>query len=110
MATKSPQLGWQCKTTIPIGQFQLRLATNKTSRGLSSRATCHKLDGNFETHRMFHDYSREWIHSNPARVTEKVVDQQHQVFETMLESIKKDVAEWYKQKNEPLEEDSKITG
>ncbi len=100
MATKSAILGWQNKTTYDCGPYQLRLATNKTSRGLTSSATCHKIEDSFEVHRMFHDYSREWIHSNPARVTEKLVDQQHATFETMLDSIKKDVAKWYAEKGE----------
>ena len=100
MAVKSALLGWRCTTTVELGPFQLRLSTHKTSRGLTSRAACHKLDGTFEVHRMFHDYSREWIHSNPPRVTEKLVDQQHAAFDSMLESIKKDAKEWYVSKNE----------
>ena len=79
MATKNPVLGWQCKTEFPLPPYTMRLSTHKTSRGLSTRASVFKVDGNFEVHRMFTDYSEEVMRTHPARVTERLVDEQHAI-------------------------------
>lgn len=94
-ARKHPLSGWKESNDYPLGPFVLRLYTQKTSRGLTSRATAHKIDGTFEVHRVFHDYSEAYIDSKPARVTQKAVEAQHAEFLKMLPAVYKTARKHY---------------
>ena len=88
-AQKHTTLGWRSKDDVPMGPFVLRLYTGKSSRGLTSRATAHKLDGAFEVHRVYTDYSQSYIDSRPPRITQKSVEAQHAEFLKMLPAVYK---------------------
>lgn len=70
--------GWTAENEIDLGNdLILQLRTTKRTKGVGCFASVHKRDGNFLTHRMFQDYSRE-IANEMGRATEKLVAHVHQ--------------------------------
>lgn len=82
--------GWRAQTTIDLGAGRvLDVVTLKRSNGaLVTTAQCGKSDGNFFSFVMFQDFSERVITETPARVTEKVVADQHRRALLQLGAIK----------------------
>lgn len=86
---KDPRNGWEAKTTIDLGEVsgehrELHITTNKSYIGggwLATKASVHTRDGMFLVHRFGlaggGDFSRRLSHTQPGRITEKVVSAQH---------------------------------
>jgi hypothetical protein len=57
---------------------QLTVLTTKRSSGcLVTSVSVGTLEGGFITHKVYDDYSRNWLSSNHKRITSKVVEAQH---------------------------------
>lgn len=89
--------GWRAQTTIDLGAGRvLDFVTLKRSNGaLVTTATCGKSDGNFFSFVMFQDFNERVITETPARVTEKVVADQHRRALLQLDAIKARCAAHY---------------
>ena len=87
---------WTSKTQIKLpNDYILEFSTSKRSNGvLSTTANVHKLEGNFMTHRMFQDYSKQ-ITAEKVRVTEKAVRAQHALALQSLEQVLSEVKAQY---------------
>lgn len=82
--------GWRAETTVKLdGSRILNFVTLKRSNGaLITTASCGKSDGNFFSFVMFQDFNERVIAETPARVTEKVVADQHHRALQQLDTIK----------------------
>lgn len=89
--------GWRAQTHIDLGAGRiLDVVTLKRSNGaLITTAQCGKTDGNFFSFVMFQDFSERVITETPARVTEKVVTDQHRRALLQLDAIKARCAAHY---------------
>ena len=71
--------GWAAESRVDLGNG--RVLTVKTSKGayggLTTWASVSVRDGDFLSHRLYQDFSKGIITSNPSRVTAKVVEAQH---------------------------------
>lgn len=87
---------WTSKTQIELpNDHILEFSTSKRSSGvLSTTANVHKVEGNFITHRMFQDYSKQIV-SEKVRVTEKAVRAQHAVALQHLDQVLSEVKAQY---------------
>ena len=81
--------GWRAQTTIDLGAGRvLDFVTLKRSNGaLVTTAPCGRSDGNFFSFVVFQDFSERVITETPARVTEKVVADQHQRALAQLDAV-----------------------
>ena len=93
--------GWRAQTTIDLGAGRvLDVVTLKRSNGaLVTTAHCGRSDGNFFSFVMFQDFSERVITETPARVTEKVVADQHRRALLQLDAIKERCANHYAQQS-----------
>lgn len=93
--------GWQAQTTIDLDAGRvLDFVTLKHSNGaLVTTATCGKSDGSFFSFVMFQDFSERVITETPARVTEKVVADQHRRALLQLDATKARCAAHYATKS-----------
>lgn len=93
--------GWRAQTTIDLGAGRvLDFVTLKRSNGaLVTTAQCGRSDGNFFSFVVFQDFSERVITEAPARVTEKVVADQHRRALLQLDSIKERCANYYAAKS-----------
>lgn len=93
--------GWRAQTHIDLGAGRvLDVVTLKRSNGaLVTTAQCGKTDGNFFSFVMFQDFSERVITETPARVTEKVVTDQHLRALRQLDAIKARCAAYYATKS-----------
>ena len=100
MAYKDIRGNWRDETSIPLeGKRRLKISTHKTHVGnMVTTATVAVADGMWETHAMYEDYSARWAISTPKRVTQKVVEEQHQSVMLQIEAIQAAVAAFYKEK------------
>ncbi len=82
--------GWRAQTTIDLGAGRvLDFVTLKRSNGaLVTTAQCGTSDGNFFSFVVLQDFSERVITETPARVTEKVVADQHRRALLQLDAIK----------------------
>jgi hypothetical protein len=55
----------------------LVLRTAKTFSGITSNAVVNFIEGNYETHRMFSDFSKNIITDTHSRATQKTINAQH---------------------------------
>ena len=71
--------GWEAKSEIQLDNDRvLSIRTSKGSYGgLTTWASVSVRDGDFLSHRLFQDFSKNIIKTNPSRVTAKVVEAQH---------------------------------
>lgn len=71
--------GWRAKSEIQLDNNRvLSIETSKGSYGgLTTWASVSVRDGDFLSHRLFQDFSKNIIKTNPSRVTAKVVEAQH---------------------------------
>lgn len=93
--------GWRAQTTIDLGAGRvLDFVTLKRSNGaLATTAQCGTSDGNFFSFVVFQDFSERVITETPARVTEKVVADQHRRALLQLDAIKARCADHYATKS-----------
>lgn len=79
---------WQATSFKDLGnQLRIKINTHKTDGGLLvSHASVCKVEGNFETHKLYQDYSAR-IFNNKVRCTEKQVTAQHNHALTYLDDI-----------------------
>ena len=83
--------GLYAKSTAPLfDDFILEVTTRKgSSRVLTTRASVHKVEGNSLVHRVYQDYSRCVFKTEPKRVTEKAIAEQHtqaiKVWDTLVQ-------------------------
>ena len=77
--TRKTPHGYMTETNIPLSDsMQLSLTTMKRSSGnLTTTAVVTIREGQFFTHRMFHDYSKTLLSSRVARCTTKALETQH---------------------------------
>jgi hypothetical protein len=94
---------WEARDHIKLaGEWELQITTIKTSDGsLVTRASVHQKDGNFVTHRMFHDFSQRLMTAK-VRCTEKNVAEQHAGAMTKREEILEAIVAWYAAKGETV--------
>lgn len=87
---------WFAKTDIDLPNDKLLTITTRKSNngGLLSSASVASYEKGFLTHVMFQDFSIRLEHSNPKRVTAKVVEQQHNSIN--IESVKLQALAFYK--------------
>jgi len=82
--------GWKAQTQVKLeaGDLVLDIYTMKNSNGyLVSRAIIQHEEAPFLSHLVFQDYSELVVNSKPARVTSKIVEDQHTKALTFLEGI-----------------------
>lgn len=93
--------GWRAETTVELGGNRiLNFVTMKRSNGaLVTTANCGRSDGNFFSFVIFQDFSERVITETPARVTEKVVTDQHLRALRQLDAIKARCAAYYATKS-----------
>ena len=74
---------WVAESQVMISDdLQLTFKTSKLSSGqLVSNASVGKFERGFISHTLFQDYHVNMIVSQPSRVTEKVVMEQHQAID-----------------------------
>jgi hypothetical protein len=86
---------WIAKTDIdlPSGKL-LTITTRKSNNGLVSSASVASYENGFLTHVMFQDFSIRLEHSNPKRISEKVVVQQHNTID--FNNVKSQALAFYK--------------
>jgi len=87
---------WIAKTDIDLPNGKLLTITTRKSNngGLLSSASVASYEKGFLTHVMFQDFSIRLEHSNPKRVTAKVVEQQHNTLN--FDSVKLQALAFYK--------------
>ena len=87
---------WVAKTDIELPNDKLLTITTRKSNngGLLSSASVASYEKGFLTHIMFQDFSIRLEHSNPTRVTAKVVEQQHNILD--FDSVKLQALAFYK--------------
>ena len=85
--------------TINGKNATLSIHTSKTESGhltTSTSVSWPSEDGKVENHAVFQDFYKTAAKSKPARVTEKVANEQHQQVLQTLNTIEQEVAEHYK--------------
>lgn len=102
MAFKDIRGNWKDENNINLeGKKRLKISTHKNFQGnLVTTATVAKIDGIWESHILYEDYSTRWAISSPARVTQKVVEAQHRTVMAQITSIKAAVSAFYKEKED----------
>jgi hypothetical protein len=87
---------WNVKTDIDLPNGKLLTITTRKSNdgGLLSSASVATYEKGFLTHVMFQDFSIRLEHSNPKRITCKVVEQQHNTLD--FDSVKLQALAFYK--------------
>lgn len=87
---KDIRKNWSATSTAELGDgLFLRLATHKVSNGnLVTSASCHRVEGNFEVHKMFVDYSERLESTRYPRTTSAVVEAQHARHVANVEVVK----------------------
>jgi hypothetical protein len=87
---------WIAKTDIELPNDKLLTITTRKSNngGLLSCASVASYEKGFLTHVMYQDFSIRSEHSNPKRVTAKVVEHQHNTLD--FDSVKLQALAFYK--------------
>jgi hypothetical protein len=87
---------WNAKTDIDLPNGKLLTITTRKSNngGLLSSASVASYEKGFLTHVMLQDFSIRLEHSNPKRITCKVVEQQHNTLD--FDSVKLQALAFYK--------------
>ena len=89
---KDVQGNWKAVTDLDISPTKrLKLATYKTSSGaLVTIATVSPVDGDWETHEVYKDFSKRLECSKYPRITSKVVETQHARYDiaAIVEEVK----------------------
>lgn len=77
--SKNHFVGWKAETEVKLGDDQvLTITTSRRSNGnLMTIATVGTLKGMFINHLMYSDYNKAIATSTPKRITQKVVEAQH---------------------------------
>jgi hypothetical protein len=85
------------ETNIPLSDSMLlSLTTMKRSSGnVTTTAVVTIREGQFFTHRMFHDYNKTLLTSRVARCTPKILETQHEQALQSLDVIKDTVNHHY---------------
>jgi hypothetical protein len=96
--SKDSRGNWQTTSSKELGdKRRLNLRTAKNYNGmLVTQATVCKIDGIWETHAMYEDFSKRLEWTQPKRVTAKVVEEQHAKHD--LEQIAIEAIAFYKEK------------
>ena len=86
---------WVAKTDIDLPNGKLLSITTRKSNsgGLLSSASVASYEKGFLTHVMYQDFNIRLEHSNPKRVTAKVVEQQHNAID--VDSVKMQAIAFY---------------
>ena len=95
--TRKTHQGYMTETNIPLSDsMQLSLTTMKRSSGqLTTTAVVTIREGQFFTHRMFHDYSKTLLSSRVARCTTKALETQHAQVLQNLDVIRETIDHHY---------------
>jgi hypothetical protein len=97
-ASKNFRKEWEEKSriTFPDSNRVINITTSKNSRGAltTSASVCH-INGDFESHMLYQDFSETVKLSQPGRVTEKVVTEQHAGVMAKVNEIIDKVAAYY---------------
>lgn len=95
--TRKTHHGYMTETNIPLSDsMQLSLTTMKRSSGnLTTTAVVMIRDGQFFSHRMFHDYNKTLLTSRVARCTPKALETQHAQALQNLDVIRETVNHHY---------------
>jgi len=95
--TRKTPSGYMTETNILLSDsMQLSLTTMKRSSGnLTTTAVVTIREGQFFSHRMFHDYSKTLLSSRVARCTPKALETQHAQALQNLDVIKDTVNHHY---------------
>lgn len=88
--------GYRAASTFPMSNgLTLKVSTHKLNNGaLATTASCCKVNGNFETHRVYQDYYVTLI-KEAKRCTEKNVSNQHLKMLNRIAEIKSDAEAHY---------------
>ena len=86
---------WIAKTDIDLPNDKLLTITTRKSNngGLLSSASVASYEKGFLTHVMYQDFNIRLEHSNPKRVTARVVEQQHNTLD--FDSVKLQALAFY---------------
>lgn len=76
---KSKHHGWEYETVVKLSDdYTLDITTRKSSSGaLYTSARCDIVKDGWRTHRMYQDFNITLKVSKPARITQKVCEDQH---------------------------------
>lgn len=88
--------GWSAESAIKLSDTHvLKILTMKRSSGaLVTTASVDKIEGEMLAHTMYQDFHKQVVSNRPARVTQKVVEAQHNGID--LEPLIKEAKEFYK--------------
>lgn len=103
LVSKDIRNNWEARDTVRLAHpWELQITTMKASDGLLvTRASVHKKEGGFNTHRMFTDFSQRLMTAK-VRCTEKNVIVQHTDAMTRKEEVLEAVKAWYEAKGETV--------
>jgi hypothetical protein len=95
--TRKTSHGYMTETNIPLSDsMQLSLTTMKRSSGnITTTAVVTIREGQFFTHRVFHDYNKTLLTSRVARCTPKILESQHEQALQSLDAIKDTIDHHY---------------
>jgi len=95
--TRKTPHGYITETNIPLSDsMQLSLTTMKRSSGnVTTTAVVSIREGQFFSHRVFHDYNKTLLTSRVARCTPKALETQHAQALQALDAIKDTVNHHY---------------
>jgi len=95
--TRKTPHGYITETNIPLSDsMQLSLTTMKRASGnLTTTAVVTIREGQFFSHRMFHDYNKTLLTSRVARCTPKALETQHAQALENLDVIRETVDHHY---------------
>jgi len=95
--TRKTPHGYMTETNIPLSDsMQLSLTTMKRSSGnVTTTAVVTIREGQFFTHRVFHDYNKTLLSSRVARCTPKILETQHAQALEALDAIRDTVNHHY---------------
>lgn len=91
--------GWKSESSLPLGdKLELRVTTRKMSSGaLVTSAQRYRVENGMISFMMFSDFSKTYK-STKTRCTEKSVNTQHREVMMVIDQIKSDCENFYKQK------------
>lgn len=89
--------GWKAEAVVNLTDtIRLCITTMKRSSGaLMTIVTGSKLEGDYWYYTVLQDYNKGVLSTNPARVTQKSVEQQQQQAMTMVDKIVADARNFY---------------